>query len=112
MRRPKKTGRRSMLWIGLAAAAAVGVYLYWRSRSGPSVTANVTVTLGLEPMSVTEGQAVSVDSYRLIKERRTGMTYAPATGALGGAVQFTAPKAGAFTRNLIQDSGGLAAEIA
>jgi hypothetical protein len=64
------------------------------------------------PAKVGANETVSATSYRIIANKRPGLQYVQATGTPGGVLSFTSPAAGRFTRNIVQESGALWAEIA
>lgn len=102
-------------WVWIGGAGVLGLYLWLKLRDTSTETTapETQVTLSFTPAAVGVNELVSANRYRLIESRRSGMSYVPVTkGSLGGTIEFTSPAAGKFTWNVIQESGGLVAEIA
>lgn len=103
-----KKGRRTLLFGG---AAAIGAYLLYQSWGGAD--AQVSLSEQLAPVPVNAGEAAQATSYRIIANRRSGMTYDAATGTPGpqSPISFTPSVSGLFTRNYVQEGNTLWAEI-
>jgi hypothetical protein len=96
----KGWGRKALIGAGVAGLAYI---LYRTQKPSPKIS--------LKPAPVAAGEEVSADRYRQIAKRRTGMTYAPVEGTLGGTIKFSSPKTGVFTRNVVKEGDALWAEV-
>lgn len=103
-----KKGKRTLL---VGGAAAIGAYLLYQSWGGAGAQVNLSEQLA--PVPVNAGDPVSATSYRIISNRRSGMTYDAATGVPGpqSPISFTPSVNGLFTRNYVQEGNTLWAEI-
>ena len=101
-----KKGKRTLL---VGGAAALGLYLLISKGGFGGAT---KVDLSLKPIEVKAGEPVSATSYRIIKNRRLGMTYDAATGTPGpeSPISFTPSVSGLFTRNYVLEGNSLWAE--
>ncbi len=95
-------------YLIIAGAVGVAGYLLYKFAK-PAVKA---VSSYFAPAAVTADQQVTASSYRVISARRSGMTYMPAQGTLGGTLTFSPISGGEFTRNVINEGGQISAEIA
>jgi len=95
---------------GLLALVAIGAaaYFIFGRRGAPAAG----VAAKLKPAGVGANEAVTASSYRIIASKRPGMQYVQAQGQVGGTLSFRSASAGTFTRNVVQEGGGLWAEIA
>jgi hypothetical protein len=67
----------------------------------------------MEPIQGQANQIASISTYRLISNRRSGMTYAPVTSEDADKVLvFTVPHAGTVTRNVLVDGSKKYVEVA
>ena len=117
-------GKKGAIAIALAVGA-IGAYLYFTRKTGAAAAgAGVKASAGAAkakpaaastaskpPAPVGKGEKVSASTYVKITKRKTGMTYAKATGTLGGLLTFTSPIKGLFTRNVLVEKGVAYAEI-
>jgi len=105
-----KMNPKTKKWLLIGGAAAVVLSGGFAARKQ---IADVLVALSewLRPASVTKGESVTAQSYRVIDARRPGMEYAKVDGQAGSPIVFKVPVTGDFTRNLVQETGGLFAEI-
>lgn len=90
----------------LGGLGLLGFYLFSKRAAISGAAAKLVAA------AVGAGEQVSAGTYRVIANRRPGLDYVPASGAVGGTISFTSPSAGMFTRNIVQEQGGLFAEIA
>jgi hypothetical protein len=95
-------------WLFILGGLAVAAYL---ARKPIAAAAGAAYQLALKAIGVQGGQTAEAASYRVIAERRPGMSYVQATGQVGGPLTFTPESDGMFTRNVVEEGGQLWAEI-
>ena len=106
--RGKKMSKKDKKRLAVGAAVAVGLWLFFKGKGGSSSSVIV-----LQPAAVKKGETITVETYRTLSARRSGMHYDQASsGAPGGPIEFVVGKSGNFTRNFVQEGGQLWAEIA
>jgi hypothetical protein len=83
-------------------------------KKAPSGGVSVQTSEKLKPEPVTAGEMIGVTSYRLIANKRPGMTYDKGEGTPGpnSELVFKVSKDGTFTRNFVVSGGVPLAEIA
>ena len=91
-----------------------GIWLYWRSMGVPwrKLPKAVQVQYAMQPVQSEQGKLASLQTYRLIENRRDGMAYAPVTSEDANGVVFTMPKTGTITRNVVVEGSNKYVEIA
>jgi hypothetical protein len=109
-RKFKKFAKTRKGKIIIAGGAAIGLYFLLRGTGGEP-GAQVSLSEKLAPVPVSAGELLNATSYRIIANRRSGMTYDAAEGTPGGVMAFTASKDGMFTRNFVSEGDALWAEI-
>jgi hypothetical protein len=99
--------------------AAIGIFALWKRLVPPPgpiwwpTPEDSRAKLAAKPVQVQNGQSATLSSYRVIKARRSGLTYAAVTqGTVGGDLTFTMPKAGTVTRNVVVEGGKVLVEVA
>jgi len=92
--------------LALVLGAAVVGYFVFGKKNAPGAKGK------LQTAPIRGGESVTAGTYRVIKSRRSGMTYVSADGQLGSEIKFASPMAGKFTRNVVQEGGALWAEVA
>lgn len=90
-------------------AGGVGLGIYLISKFGKRA---VQATGLFAPAAIKAGEQVSASTYRVISARRSGLTYVPVNGSVGGALSFSSSVQGQFTRNVINEGGQVFAEVA
>lgn len=73
---------------------------------------NMRLEYAMQPTQGKARQLASLQTYRLVEGRRSGMTYAPVTSEEGGSLVFTMPKDGTVTRNVVVEGNRKYVEIA
>ena len=101
----------SWMWLGLVAA---GMWWWWREYGVPwrKLPEGVQMQYAMQPVQSEAGKLASLQTYRLIENRRDNMAYAPVTSEDANGVVFTMPKAGTITRNVLVESGKKYVEVA
>ena len=90
-------------------AGGVGLAVYLASKFGRSAGAAVGL---FAPASVKAGETFSANTYRVIAAQRSGLTYVPVNGSVGGQLSFASSVTGQFTRNVVVSGNQVLAEIA
>ncbi len=89
-------------------------FLLLRSLKGlPSrkLPRNARIQYAMKPTQGSEGQLASLATYRLISNRRAGMTYTPVDEEQDKLLVFTMPKTGTVTRNVLVEGGRKLVEV-
>ncbi len=104
---------KSINWMWVIMAAG-GMWWWWRTYGVPwrKLPASVQVQYAMQPVQAEQGKLASLQTYRLIENRRSNMTYTPVTSEENESVVFTMPKSGTITRNVLVESGKKYVEIA
>lgn len=108
---PAKKKRKMSKWIllGLGGAAIWALTGAKRAGSDDPILWNPEA---MQPVDIPKGTVSVNGHYRVITNRRDGMTYdLVQQGTPPGELFFTASKAGKFTRNFLSEGGKLYAEI-
>ena len=97
--------------IGIITA---GMWWYWREYGVPwrKLPEGARFEYAMQPIQAEAGKLASLQTYRLIENRRANMTYTPVTSEENNSVVFTMPKAGTITRNVLVEGGKKYVEIA
>lgn len=71
------------------------------------------IELKLKPVDLLPNDSVKTQQYRILANKREGMTYVPVTGAPGEQISFSTgiDKKSVFTRNVVDSGGRLEAEL-
>lgn len=98
-------------WIALIGG---GIWLYWRYLGVPwrKLPESVQVQYAMQPVQAEQGKLASLQTYRLIENRRANMTYTPVTSEDANGVVFTMPKSGTITRNVVVEGSSKYVEVA
>lgn len=104
---------KSIPWMW-AIIAGGGMWWWWNNYGVPwrKLPPSVRVQYAMQPVQAESGKLASLQTYRLIENRRDGMTYTPVTSEDENGVVFTMPKAGTITRNVVVEGSSKYVEIA
>ncbi len=110
-RNPSITGKSSpWLWLGIVVPT-----MWWLGRRYGlpwiKLPANSKLQYAMQPVQAEQGKLASLQTYRLIENRREGMTYTPVTSEENDSVVFTMPISGTITRNVLVESGKKYVEV-
>lgn len=105
-------GGKQIPWSLLLLAGASG-WWWWREHGTPwrKLPENSRIEYAMKPVQAESGKLASLQTYRLIENRRDGMTYTPVTSEDASGVVFTMPKAGTITRNVLVEGGSKYVEV-
>lgn len=109
----KKTASK-IPWAAVAAGLIGIIWIRnWKKVPLNKVPYGARVEYAMQPIEGKAGQLASIATYRLIANRRSGMTYAPVTSEDADKVLvFTVPKAGTVTRNVLVEGNNKYVEVA
>jgi hypothetical protein len=101
-------------WMWVAAGVMGIIWIRnWKSVPINKVPEGARVEYAMQPIQGQANQLASISTYRLIANRRAGMTYTPVTSEDADKVLvFTVPQAGTVTRNVLVEGNSKYVEIA
>jgi hypothetical protein len=104
---------KSINWMWVVMAAG-GMWWWWRTYGVPfrKLPSSVQVQYAMQPTQAEQGKLASLQTYRLIENRRANLTYTPVTSEDANGVVFTMPKSGTITRNVLVEGSKKYVEIA
>jgi hypothetical protein len=99
----------------LIGIVAVGAALFFLSKNKKKVARQSKISMspaGMKPARIGANEKVSAQSFVRLTKRRIGFSYVPAKMLPDGKIEFSSPKAGLFTRYVLESGGRIFAEVA
>lgn len=111
---PELARKTKIPWLYLAIGVVGIIWIRrWKDIPINILPRGARVEYAMEPIKGQANQIASISTYRLISNRRSGMTYAPVTSEDADKVLvFTVPHAGTVTRNVLVDGSRKYVEVA